>query len=123
LGGAKCWLDLGFRFEGFNGSGHCGRWSALTISVLAPGALLTVGGGNDRRFAVRLSGMSIDRSCSLGAEVARLGVEFEGADAVGAVRAGKLHAALDALDSIGFHYLNCRSSASGSKQALVRRRR
>jgi hypothetical protein len=52
---------------------------------------------------VRFGGVIVDRGCGLGAEVAGSCVEIEGADAVGAVRAGKLHAALDALDSIGFH--------------------
>ena len=39
----------------------------------------------------------------LGTEVSGLGVKVEGADAVRAMRAGKLHAALDALDPIGLH--------------------
>ena len=56
---------------------------------------------------VSFCGVSIDRGCGLGAEVARLGVEIQRADTVGTVRAGELHAALDALDSIGFHCPNC----------------
>ena len=50
-----------------------------------------------------LSGVSIDRGCGLGAEVAGFRVEVDRADAVGTLRAGELHAALDALDSVGFH--------------------
>jgi len=72
---------------------------------------------------VRFGSVIIDHGCSLGAEVARLGVEVQRADAVRTLRAGELHAALDALDSVGFHYLNCSPSASGSGHALVGQRR
>jgi hypothetical protein len=40
-----------------------------------------------------------------------------------ALRAGELHAALDALDSVGFHCLYCSPSASASLYAIVRRQR
>lgn len=74
---------------------------------LAPAALLTIRGGNYQGFVVRFRGVSIDCGCGLGAEVAGLGVEVQRADTVGTVRAGELHAALDALDSIGFHWFYC----------------
>ena len=56
---------------------------------------------------MRFAGVIIDRGCSLSAEVAALGVEVQRADAVCTLSAGELHAALDALDSIGFHWPNC----------------
>ena len=56
---------------------------------------------------VRFGGVSIDYGCGLGAEVAGFRVEVQCADAMGTLRAGELHAALDALDSVGFHCLNC----------------
>ena len=71
-------------------------------SGLAPTALL-IGLGNDRRFVVGFGVVIVDRGGSLGAEVAVPGVEIQGAHTVGAVRAGELHTALDALDSVGFH--------------------
>ncbi len=70
---------------------------------LAPGALLTIGGRNYQGRVVRLGGVSIDQGCGLGAEVAGFRVELQCADAMGTLRAGELHAALDALDSVGFH--------------------
>src|SRR6267378_3531046 len=86
---------------------------------LAPGALLTVGRGNYRGCGVRFAGVIVDCGRSLSAEVAALRVEVQRADAVCALRAGELHAALDALDSIGFHWLNCSPSGRGSQDALV----
>ena len=56
----------------------------------------------------------IDRGRGLGAEIAALRVEVQRANAVCTLRAGELHAALDALDSIGFHWLDCSPSARGS---------
>jgi hypothetical protein len=84
-------------------------------SVLAPGALLAIGGGNYHGDVVRFGGVIIDRGCGLGAEVAGPRVEIERADAVGTLRAGELHAALDALDSVGFHYLNCSPPQAGAE--------
>ncbi len=52
---------------------------------------------------VLFAGVIVDRRCSLGAEISSLGVEIEGADAVGTVRASELHAAFDPLDFVGFH--------------------
>jgi hypothetical protein len=52
---------------------------------------------------MHFGGVIVDRGCGLGAQVAGSGVEVERADAVGTVRAGELHAAFDALDSVGFH--------------------
>ena len=54
---------------------------------------------------VRLGGVSVDHGCGLGAEVAGSRVELQCADAMGTLRAGELHAALDALDSVSFHCL------------------
>jgi len=56
---------------------------------------------------VRFGGVIVDCGGGLGAEIARLGVELESADGVGTMSAVELHAALDALDSISFHCLNC----------------
>ena len=56
---------------------------------------------------VRFGGMIVDCGGGLSAQVAESGVEIQGADAVGTVRTGELHATLDALDSVGFHCLNC----------------
>ncbi len=70
---------------------------------LAPAALLTVGRRNYHGFVVRFGGVIIDGGSGLSAEVARFGVEIQRADAVGAARAVELHAALDALDSVGLH--------------------
>jgi hypothetical protein len=50
------------------------------------------------------SGVGVDGGSSLGAEVADFCVEIQGADAMGTLFAAELHAALDALDAIGFHY-------------------
>jgi hypothetical protein len=73
----------------------------------APGALLTIGRRNYRGCRVRFAGVIIDRGCGLSAEVAALGVEVQRADAVCTLGAGELHAALDALDFIGFHWVDC----------------
>ena len=66
---------------------------------------MTIRGRDYQRRVVRLGGVSIDRGCGLGAEVAAFCVEVNRADAVGTLGAGELHAALDALDSVGFHCL------------------
>ena len=73
-----------------------------TRLALAPTALLAVGGGNYQRL-VRFGGVMVDCGCGLGAKVAGLRFEIERAYAVRTLRAGELHAVLDALDSIGFH--------------------
>jgi len=86
----------------------------LRDATLAPGTLLTIGGGNYQGCVVRLGGVSIDHGCGLGAEVAGLRVEVQRADAVGTLRAGEVHAALDALDSVGFHCLNCSPPQAGA---------
>jgi hypothetical protein len=49
---------------------------------------------------VDAGGVAIDGGGGLGAEVAVAGVEVEGADVVGAVGAGELHASLDAGDGV-----------------------
>jgi hypothetical protein len=71
--------------------------------LLAPAALLTIRGRNDERSVMGLSGVAVDCGCGLGAEVSDFGVEVEGAYTVGTLRTVELHAALDALDSIGLH--------------------
>lgn len=70
-----------------------------------------------------IAGVLVDGGCGLGAEVACLWIEIECADAVGAMRTGELHAALDALDAVGFHCLNCNCSARGGDDSLVGQRR
>jgi hypothetical protein len=76
--------------------------SALLFSELAPAALLAVG-GNNGWGCVHFAGMIVDGGCGLSAEVARLRVEVERANAVVTMRTSKFHAAFDALDSVGFH--------------------
>ena len=73
------------------------------LQTLAPAALLALGERNGHNFVVHCGGVMVDCGCGLGAEVAGLRVEFQSADAVGTLRAGEPHAALDALDSVGFH--------------------
>lgn len=90
---------------------------------LAPGALLTIRRGNHQWFVVRFAGVMVDRGCGLGAEVAGFCVEIERAHAVGTVRAGELHAALDALDSIGLHCLNCSPPPGEEMHSMVGQRR
>jgi len=67
--------------------------------------------------------MTVDCGCGLSAEVAAFGVEVERAHAVGAMSAVELHTALDALDSIGFHCLNCSLLPGYSPHSLVGQRR
>ncbi len=95
----------------------------LRDNLLAPGALLTLGRGDYQGLVVGLGGVIVDRGGGLRAEVASLGVEIERADAVGTARADKLHATFDALESIGFHCLNCSPFLSGGEDAMVRRRK
>ena len=63
---------------------------------------------------MRFAGVIIDSGCGLGAEIAGLRVEVQRADAVGTLRAGELHAVLDALDSVSFHWLNCSPLQAGA---------
>ena len=67
--------------------------------------------------------MIVDGGCGLGAEITGFGVEIERADAVVTMRAAKLHAAFDALDFVGFHYVNCKSFAGQKREPLVGQRR
>ena len=62
-----------------------------------------VGGGNHHRLVVSFGGVLVHGGGGLGAEVSGFGIEVEGADAVRAMGADESHAALDALDAIGFH--------------------
>ena len=68
---------------------------------------------------MRFGGVIVEGGSGLGAKVTALGVEIEGADAVGTVGAGELHAALDALDFVGFHWVDCNSWRAGVSKALV----
>ena len=68
---------------------------------------------------MRFAGVIVDCGRGLSAEVAALRIEVQRADAVSTLRTGELHAALDALDFIGFHWLNCSRSGRGSQDALV----
>ena len=52
---------------------------------------------------MRSARVSINRGRGLGAKIAGFGVEIECADAVRAMCAVELHAALDALNFVGFH--------------------
>lgn len=52
---------------------------------------------------MRFRGMIVDGGRGLGAEVAGFGVEIQRAYAVSTARAVELHAAFDALDTVGFH--------------------
>jgi hypothetical protein len=54
-----------------------------------------------------LGSVVVNRGGGLSAEIAGFCVEVESADAVGALRAVELYATFDALESIGFHCLNC----------------
>ena len=62
--------------------------------------LLGVKRGEHYGLVVDIGGVLVDGGGGLGAEVAIAGVEIEGADVVGAVGAGELHAALDASDGV-----------------------
>ena len=65
---------------------------------------------------VNLGGVLVDRSGGLRAKVAIAGIEVECAYVVGAVRAGKLHAALNARDTIeAFHNSECSPFAENRK--------
>ena len=66
----------------------------------APEALLGVEGGEHYGLVVDAGGVAVDGGGGLGAEVAVAEVEVEGADMVGAVGAGELHASLDARDGV-----------------------
>jgi hypothetical protein len=66
----------------------------------APDALLGVEGGEHYGFVVDFGGVLVDLGGGLGAEVAVARVKVESADLVGAVRAGELHASLDARHGV-----------------------
>ena len=91
--------------------------------ILAPAALLTIRGRNYHGFAVGLGCVGVDRGCGLGAEVSDLRVEIERANAVGTMHTGELHAALNPLDFVGFHCLNCSPPAGSRLYAMVGQRR
>ena len=72
--------------------------------LAAPDQLLGVQRREHYGLVVDAGGVAIDGGGGLGAEVAVAGVEVEGADVVGAVGAGELHASLDACDGVvSFH--------------------
>jgi hypothetical protein len=66
----------------------------------APDALLGIEGREHYGLVVDVGGVLVDGSGGLSAKVAVAGVEVEGADVVGAVGAGELHASLDASDGV-----------------------
>lgn len=70
---------------------------------LAPAALLRVVGGSGCGSRVVLGGVLVYGGGGLGANISDLRVEIQRGDAVDTMRAGELHATLDALDAIGFH--------------------
>ena len=81
------------------------RALATLQSSGAPDALLDVVGRDDRGLVVDLGGVLIEGDGGLGAEVAVLEVEVEGANAVRAEDAGELYASLDPLGRVGSHGL------------------
>ena len=76
-------------------------------SLSAPDALLHVEGGNHHRLVVYLGRVMIQRSRSLGAEVAVAGVELRGGDTVFAADAGKLHAPCNPFNGVVSHLIDC----------------
>jgi hypothetical protein len=54
-----------------------------------------------------LDGMVINSGGGLSTEVAGFGIKIERAHAMGTLCAAESYATLDALESIGFHCLNC----------------
>lgn len=76
--------------------------------LAAPDALLGIERGEHDGLVVDFGGVAIDGGGSLSAEVAGLGIEVEGGDVVGAVRASEPHATLDARDGVeALHSLEC----------------
>jgi hypothetical protein len=61
---------------------------------------LGVEGGEHYGFVVDGGGVAVDGGGGLSAKVAVAGVEVEGADVMGAMGAGELHASLDAGDGV-----------------------
>jgi hypothetical protein len=90
---------------------------------LAPAALLAIGRRDYHRRLVRRSGVGIDCGGGLGAEISNFGVKLQSCDAMGALLARELHAALNALDSIGFHSMNCSCHGDEGVDAMVGQRR
>jgi len=82
--------------------------ACTATKLAAPDALLNIEGGEHDGLVVDGGGVAVDGSGGLGAEVAVAGIEVEGADVVGAVGAGKLHASLDAGDGVeALHSFEC----------------
>lgn len=90
-----------------------------STAKLAPTALLAIRRRNYHRRLVRRSGVGIDCGGGLGAEISNFGVKIQSCDAVGALLARELHAALDALDSIGFHSMDCSCHGAEGVDAMV----
>lgn len=90
---------------------------------LAPGTLLTVECRNDHRRLVGRIGVGIDGGGRLGSEISHLGVKVQRADAMRALLARELHAALDPFNSIGFHFKDCSCPRSKGVDAMVGQRR
>lgn len=66
----------------------------------SPDPLLGVERGKHYGLMMDIGGVAIDGGCGLGAQVAVASVEVKGADVVGAVGAGELHASLNARDGV-----------------------
>ena len=86
---------------------------------LAPAALLAVGRRDHHGRLVRRGGVRIDCGSGLGAEIPNFGVKLQSCDAMGALLARELHAALNALDSIGFHSMDCSRHGDEGVDAMV----
>jgi hypothetical protein len=78
--------------------------------------LLGVEGGEHHGLVMDGGGVLVNGGGGLGAEVAVAGIEVEGADVVGTMGAGKLHATFDASDGIeALHSSECSPLAEERK--------
>ena len=78
--------------------------------------LLGVEGGEHHGLVMDGGGMLVNGGGGLGAEVAVAGIEVEGADMVGTMGAGKLHATFDASDGVeALHSSECSPLAEERK--------
>jgi hypothetical protein len=74
---------------------------------------LNIEGGKHWWCLVRLGGVLIDSSRSLGAKVAGLGVKIECVDAVFTMGARELYAAIHPLGTVSIHCMNCNLLGEG----------
>jgi hypothetical protein len=78
--------------------------------------LLGVEGGEHHGLVMDGGGVLVNGGGGLGAEVAVAGIEVEGADVVGTMGAGKLHATFDASDGVeALHSSECSPLAEERK--------